>query len=129
MLPTFNLGPWQVNTYGAMVGLAALVVGIYAFHRLRQLGLPTSVIIRGGAPIFLGGLVGGIVAYYMPRLPHLLRTGTLGQGEGPSIVWGVVGAGVVAVISCWWYKVPWAGRSTWGGYRVPWGRPSPAWAA
>jgi phosphatidylglycerol:prolipoprotein diacylglycerol transferase len=123
MLPTFDLGPWQVNTYGAMIGLAALVMGMYAFHRLRrQLGLPTGVIIRGGAPIFLGGLVGGIVAYYVPRLPHLIRTGTLGEGEGPSIVWGVVGAASVAVISCWWYKVPLGRAFDLGGLGCPLGQ-------
>lgn len=106
MLPTFDLGPWRVNTYGAMIVVAVFVLGLYAFRRLRRLGLPTHVIIRGGAPVFLGGLVGGIVMHYAPRLPSLIQTGTLGTGEGPSIVWGAVGAMTVGAISAWWYKVP-----------------------
>ncbi|MBU0491251.1 MAG: prolipoprotein diacylglyceryl transferase [Chloroflexi bacterium] len=105
MLPALHIGPWEIHTYATMIGLAVIVVGLYAFHRLRQLDLPPGVIMRGGAPIFLGGLLGGLLGYYIPRLPSLVLTGTLGEGEGFSIVWGVVGAIVVAVIACRHYQV------------------------
>jgi len=105
MLPTFHLGPWEIDTYVTMIGVAVIVVGMVAFHRLRRLDLPPGVIMRGGAPIFLGGLLGGLVGYYAPRLPSLVLTGTLGEGEGFSITWGIAGAAVVAVISCRHYKV------------------------
>jgi phosphatidylglycerol:prolipoprotein diacylglycerol transferase len=106
MLPTFDLGPWQIRTYSALVSLVMILIGMIGFHRLRQSGLPTGIIIRGGAPIFLGGLAGVFLAYYLPKLPHLLRTGTLEGGGSLSITWGVVGAVVVAIISCRKYKIP-----------------------
>jgi prolipoprotein diacylglyceryltransferase len=89
-----------------MVGLAVIVIAMIGFHRLRQLNVPASIIIRGGAPIFLGGLLAAYAAYYLPKLPHLIRSGTLGSGEGPSVAWGLVGAVVVAIISCRKYQVP-----------------------
>jgi phosphatidylglycerol:prolipoprotein diacylglycerol transferase len=105
MLPTFELGPWHIRTYGLMVALAVLIMALIGFHRLRQLKVPASTIIRGGAPIFFAGLVVGYAVYYLPKLPHFIRTGTLGPGEGPSITWGLVGAVIMAVISCRKYRV------------------------
>ena len=49
MLPTFDLGPWHIRTYGALVGLVVILSGMIGFHRLRHLGLPASIIIRSAA--------------------------------------------------------------------------------
>lgn len=105
MLPTIDLGPWQVHTYGLMVSLAVLLMALAGFHRLRQLDVPPGVIIRGGAPIFVGGLAFGVLMSYLPRWLHLIRTGTLGPPEGRSITWGLVGAVIIAIISCRKYQV------------------------
>ncbi len=78
MLPTIDFGPLHLHTYGLMVGLAVIVIAMVSFHRLRQLEVPASIILRGGAPIFLGGTVVGFAVYYLSRLPHLIRTGTWG---------------------------------------------------
>jgi len=106
VLPAIDIGPWHVHTYRLMIGLAVIVVAMLGFHRLRQLEVAASIILRGGAPIFLGGVLVGYGVYYLPKLPHLIRSGTLEPGVGPSITWGLVGAVVVAVLSCRRYRVP-----------------------
>jgi len=103
MLPTFHLGVWQFRTYGVLLSLVALVIGMYGFHRLRRLGLPTALLLQAGVPVLVSGFAAALLAVYLPRLLH---TGALGQGGGMTISWGAAGAISVAVISCWRYRLP-----------------------
>lgn len=101
MLPTLSLGSWYVHAYGFLLGLAAFVVGMYGYHRLRRLNIATSAILRAGLPVLIGGFAVALLAFHLLRL---LDTGTAGQGL--TIGWGVLGAMALAIASCRVNRLP-----------------------
>jgi phosphatidylglycerol:prolipoprotein diacylglycerol transferase len=98
MLPTLDLGFWQVSTYAVMVCLGALVAIVYGFRRLLRLDLPVEVIGRVVFLATLGALGGVFLAALAPMLLRFLRTGSWGAGEGLSIIYALLGGYGVAIL-------------------------------
>lgn len=106
MLPTFDLGPWQISTYGAVYALTLLLVGMYAFHRLLTgMDLPPPVITRG---LFLS-IIGGFIGQYLVRgvivIQRFLRSGTLTWVEGSSFIGVLLGGVGVGALYCWKHRI------------------------
>ena len=97
MLPTFNLGSWQLSTYSVVYALALLLAGMYAFHRLLT-GLDRSpeTIMRGLLLTILGGFVGQYAVRLVLVAQRFLQSGELAWRGGSSFIGmllGGVGAG------------------------------------
>ncbi|MBM3134276.1 MAG: prolipoprotein diacylglyceryl transferase [Chloroflexi bacterium] len=109
MLPTFELGPWQIGTYGLLISLALIISGMWSLHRLLRLDYPPAIIVRG----FSLAVLGGFAAFQIPYLINywlIARYGLLARLEGQNLIWAIGGAIGVAVIHCWMSRTP-LGRS------------------
>lgn len=97
MFPTFRLGPWQVRTYSTVYALALVIVGMYAFHRLRRLPEPPSQQMRELALVIAGGLIGTYLIGIIPTALHFARTGEFVWMGSASFV-GTLGGGIAAAL-------------------------------
>jgi len=105
MLPTLNIGPYQVSTYGAVAAFVLVVFGMYSTHRLFRLPYPPDFILTG---LFLTILGGAISTFLVPFLINAYRAAQPGPSfelEGRSVVWTLAGGALVAAIYCWRHKV------------------------
>jgi len=98
MLPTLELGPWQVSTYHVTGTLALITAGMWAFHRLLSLDHPPGIIIRGLFLAILGGFAGTYLITYLINVRRVARSGLLARPEGMSIIWGLVSVISVATV-------------------------------
>jgi phosphatidylglycerol:prolipoprotein diacylglycerol transferase len=101
MLPTFQLGPWQVSTYAAVFVVGVPLFGAHAFYRLLQLDHPSSVIVRGVLLTIAGGIGGAYLITYLINAWRMAHSGFLVNMEGTSIVWALVCGLGVAAAYCW----------------------------
>lgn len=101
MLPTFQLGPWQIGTYGLMALLGLLVTGLYVIHRLLWLDVPRRVLLTGFVLTILGGLAGTVFMSWLITSVRVARSGLLAQSEGFSVVWALSFGAVVIVLYTW----------------------------
>lgn len=110
MLPIIHIASWEIRTYGLLVALAVIVVGVYGFHRLRRLDTPVWAIIFVGTLVILAGMGAALFGGYLARWEPLHRLGFPTQAEGTTIVWVVVGALCAALALCPLFRIP-IGRS------------------
>ncbi len=106
MLPTLTIGSWQISTYGVFFTLAVVVSGIYAFERLRRLGYPPSVVLRGLMLMTLGGAVSTFLAYWILHQYHLAHDELLGPQESTDVFWTLFGGAIVALPYIRRHKAP-----------------------
>lgn len=106
MLPTFDLGPWQISTYSAVYILVLLVAGMYAFHRLLTgLGQPPEVIMRGLFLAILGGFVGQYLVRVVLVVQRFLQSGELVWRGGSSFIGMLLGGTAVGALYCPKYDI------------------------
>lgn len=119
MLPTLELGPWQISTYRAMQNLALLVAGMYAFYRLvRGLDQPPHVILRGVALIILAGYLSRYLVRAAVVVQDLFCTGDLSWMSGSSFAGAVAGGSLMWLLYCWQHRLP-VGRAFDLGLALP----------
>ena len=107
MLPTFNLGPWQVSTYGAVYALGLLVAGMYTFRRLLTgLNHPPEVIMRGLLLTILGGFVGQYLVRGVVVVQRFLEDGELAWVGGSSFIGMLLVGAMVGALYCRWHQIP-----------------------
>jgi prolipoprotein diacylglyceryltransferase/ferredoxin len=105
--PVLELGAWHLPTYNVLCAIALVVAATLAFRRgLNGLDVPPELIVRGALLVILGGFAAGFAVYLLPKLPALLRTGALPDGEGRSIVWGIAGSVAVGWLYCRRHRIP-----------------------
>jgi phosphatidylglycerol:prolipoprotein diacylglycerol transferase len=95
VLPTFELGPWQVGTYSVLAIVALLVSGTYATHRLLRLDQPRRVIFGGFVLTILAGLAGVVLMSFLITTYRMARDGFLVRPEGFSVVWALIAGALV----------------------------------
>jgi phosphatidylglycerol:prolipoprotein diacylglycerol transferase len=101
MFPVLSLGAWQVPTYTLLAAVALVVGATLAFRRgLDALDVPSGVLVRGALLVVAGGVLAVFAVYLLPKLPALLRSGSLPEGEGRSIVWSIAGGVAVGYLYC-----------------------------
>ncbi|MBU0491249.1 MAG: prolipoprotein diacylglyceryl transferase [Chloroflexi bacterium] len=96
MLPTLQVGPWQVGTYGIVGALTLVVCGLYAFHRLRRLGLPPNVLLTSLLVVVLAGFASTILMTSLINL--ILYFVPSAQPEGTSVFWAFMGGSIAAAL-------------------------------
>jgi len=104
MLPTLQLGPWQINAYHTLASLAIIISGMYSTHRLLRLPYPSGVILRGLFLAILGGAAFTYIAFYLSNLYLINRYGSLAQPENLRIIWTLLGGGLVVALYCRQHK-------------------------
>ena len=77
MLPTFDLGPWQLYTHNVAYALGVLVAWSLAIRRLLTLDAPSQVIARAVALVLSFGLAGAYLINVVPATLQYLKTGSL----------------------------------------------------
>jgi phosphatidylglycerol:prolipoprotein diacylglycerol transferase len=101
MFPTIDIGSIHLSTYGAMYGLAVVVGGMLAFHRLIQGGIPTHHATRGVLLVIWIGLAG---AFLGRGLVYLLQTfiltGTITWVGGSAFMGALIVGSIVALLYC-----------------------------
>lgn len=97
MLPSIQLGPWQMSTYGILSIVGLLVSGMYCTHRVLRLDHPPRVIFAGFVLAILAGLGGVVFMSFLITSYRTARYGLLAQPEGLSVVW-TLSAGAIAVV-------------------------------
>lgn len=93
MFPTFQLGPWQVNTYATVYAVALLVAGSIAFFRLLRLEAPIGRLTPRLLLVILGAVAGTYVVGVIPTLVQWARTGRLAWSGEASFV-GTLAGGI-----------------------------------
>ena len=101
MLPYFQLGSWQIGTYGLLALVGLVVTGLCVIHRLLWLDRPRRVILTGFVLTILGGLAGTILMSWLITSYRVARSGLLAQPEGFSVVWTLSFGAVVIVLYTW----------------------------
>ena len=104
MLPTLQIGPWQVATYWITMALAVTIGGTYAFHRLLRLDNPPRLIMQGMLLTVLSGFIGAFVITYLINTWLIARSGIFAHLEGLSIAWGIMAGALVAAVYCRWHR-------------------------
>jgi phosphatidylglycerol:prolipoprotein diacylglycerol transferase len=97
MLPSIQLGPWQVGTYSILGIVGLLVSGMYCTHRLLRLDQPPKVIFAGFVLTILAGLAGVALMSFLITSYRTARYGLLAQPEGFSVVWALSAGAIAAV--------------------------------
>ena len=97
MLPSLQLGPWQVGTYSVLAIVGLLVSGTYATQRLLRLDQPRRVIFGGFVLTILTGLAGVVLMSFLITTYRMARDGFLVRPEGFSVVWALI-AGALALL-------------------------------
>jgi phosphatidylglycerol:prolipoprotein diacylglycerol transferase len=100
MLPIITIGSLEIQTYGVVVSLSLILVGMYSFHRLRRLDVPVERIINGGLATILGGIALAYLVFYMPRWVNHFYPGLLPEDDSKRITWVLVGCSLVATLYC-----------------------------
>ena len=96
MLPTIELGPVSLSTYGAVYALAMLAGGLYSFHRLVRGGIPAHLVGSDLLVVIWSGVAGALLGVgLIPMLRALLATGVLAWPGGSAYSAGLItGIGV-----------------------------------
>ena len=107
MFPTIEIGPLHLSTYWVIYGVAIVVGGMLAFHRLVKGGIPVHHATRFVLLPIWGGIVG---AFLGGGLASLLRTfiitGTLTWQRGSAFMGALIGYASVALLYCRRYGLP-----------------------
>jgi phosphatidylglycerol:prolipoprotein diacylglycerol transferase len=107
MYPVLEIGSWQLPTYNLLAAVALVLTTMLAFRRgLNNHDAPPKLMVRGALLVVISGFGMGFAAYLLPKLPALLRTGALPDGEGRSIVWGMVGSVAAGLFYCRRHSIP-----------------------
>ncbi len=108
MLPILELGPIHLGTYQAMYALGMLVAGITALHRLVRGGIPDRIALRLWIFTIWGGLCGSWLLHQVVVQVHTLTlTGRLVlPARGTTVIGGLLGGAVVALILCRRWGLP-----------------------
>jgi phosphatidylglycerol:prolipoprotein diacylglycerol transferase len=143
MLPTFQLGPWVLQTYNTTYALALLIAGLLTFRRLRQTGRPPEILARNLPLVIAAGFVGTYALGIVPTLRNYFETGRLVWIGATSFVGTLAFAIPMALYLIWksggplWLLldrgiVPWAlflaiGRVGCWGAGCCYGKPTDSW--
>ena len=123
MFPSFELGPWQLQTYTVALFLAITVAGMLGFHRLLQLDQPTDRIMRGALLTIVGGFAGGFLGdRLIGLLQQTARPNVTAHWGGSNILGVVIGGSIVAVLYIRHYGIPLGQPFDLGGLPVPLGQ-------
>jgi phosphatidylglycerol:prolipoprotein diacylglycerol transferase len=94
VLPSFDVGTWHLYTYALANAVALLVAGMYAFHRLLRLDVPSQVVVRGLFYTVVAGFAGVFAVRLVPTIQAFLRTGSLAWSGGSSFAGAALGGGL-----------------------------------
>ncbi|MBL7065058.1 MAG: prolipoprotein diacylglyceryl transferase [Anaerolineae bacterium] len=107
MFPIIEIGSIHLSTYWVIYGLAIVVGGMLALHRLVQGGFPVHHATQFVLLPIWGGIVG---AFLGGSLAFLLRTfiitGTLTWQRGSAFMGALIGCASVALLYCRRYGLP-----------------------
>jgi phosphatidylglycerol:prolipoprotein diacylglycerol transferase len=115
MIPTFDMGPLQLDTYKVLYAIAFLVTIAIGAVRLRRHGYATGQPVEGLCLVVLGATVGALSVYVIGRiLEYLFISGELlltglsdfSVGRGSSYIGVLIGGAAVAVLYCRWQHLP-----------------------
>lgn len=96
MLPTVQLGPWQIGTFSIFAIAGLLVTGLYCIQRLARLDQPPRVILSGFVLTILAAMLAGLAMSFLITSYRAARYGLLARPEGLSIVFGFAAGALVA---------------------------------
>jgi phosphatidylglycerol:prolipoprotein diacylglycerol transferase len=115
MLPTFVMGPLQLDTYKVLYTVAFLVTIAIGGVRLRRYGYAGRHLVEGLSLATLGAVVGALAAYRIGRrIEHLFLPSDLGHtglfdlsaGGGSGYIGALIGGATVTVLYCRWQGLP-----------------------
>jgi phosphatidylglycerol:prolipoprotein diacylglycerol transferase len=107
MYPILEIGAWHIATYNLLGAVALVLTTTLAFRRsLNNLDVRPELVVRAALLVIISGFAAGFAVFILPKLPALLRTGALPDGEGRSIVWGIAGAIAAGLFYCRRHGVP-----------------------
>ena len=106
-MPRIDLGPVSLSTYMVCYGAALLIAAMMALHRLVEGGIDPRIALRLWILTIWGGLLGSWVGYQMVfELAAVILTGSPAPlGRGTTVVGGVAGALLTAVLGCRFWRL------------------------
>ncbi len=120
MFPTIEIGPLHLSTYWVIYGLAIVVGGMLAFHRLVKGGIPVPHATRGVLLTIWAGLAGALLGRgLVSLLQTFILTGTLTWSGGSAFAGALVGASSALLLYCRRHRLPL------GRFLDLWGLPLP----
>ena len=123
MFPSFELGPWHLQTYTVTYVVAITVAGMLSFHRLLQLDQPVDRIMRGILLTIVSGFAGRFLGERLiGLLQQTARPYVTAHWGGSNIFGVVIGGSIVAVLYIRHYGVPLGRPFDLGGLPVPLGQ-------
>jgi phosphatidylglycerol:prolipoprotein diacylglycerol transferase len=106
MLPYLNLGSWQISTYALCYATMYGVIGIYSFHRLRQVPVASHLVARIVLLFLLGVFLGSQVNVIVTSLRNWSITGEFLRAGHISALWGLLVGFGTAVWALLHWRVP-----------------------
>jgi len=118
VLPTIQLGAWNVSTYSLMAVLALLAGGMYSTHRLLRAKAAPHAALAGLMATILGGLALTLLAHQLANAVLSALYGPQAPHENLRFIWALAGGAAAAALYCWKRRLP-LGRALDVGAALP----------
>jgi len=108
VLPILELGPIHLGTYRVLYALGVLVAGLLSLRRLVKGGVPDRLALRGWILTIWGGLLGSWLLHQVVVQVHVLALAgrLVPPVRGTTIMGGLLGGTVVALVLCRRWDLP-----------------------
>ena len=90
MLPTLDIGSWQLSTYHLVHMVGTVVAGLLLFHLLIREGVAVATARWLIVVVAVGSLVGGVAGAWLMRAAEM--------GSGLVSAWGALGGAALATV-------------------------------
>lgn len=98
----FSIGPFTIHAYGVMIAIGVLAAYLITMYRAERLNINSSPIDMMAVLIFLGGISGAKVLYWLTQIKNIIRDPKilLNITDGFVVYGGIIGGILIVYLYC-----------------------------